>query len=144
MPHTASCRWRAFAMSEELPPIPLAPDDFWAALGNVRRRRVILIVDESDDWLHLKEVSQRVAAYETHLEVDEVDETQWRSVYSSLVNHCMRLSDADLVNYWHEGRDVASVSRTEPVAKWIRAVHAACELDDHYPIPNSETREGGI
>lgn len=131
-------------MTGELPSIGLSPDDAWSLLGNVRRRRTLVIVDEAESAVHVTDLAEQVAAYELGIDVDDVGRQQWRRVYSALIQcHLSPLSQADIIDYDVDEKTIEAVGETAALAEWVRALTRAADVGDEFPAARCDAREGG-
>ena len=127
-----------------LPAIGLAPDDVWSLLGNVRRRRTLVIVDDADEPVDVTDLANQIAAYELGIDVKGVARQQWRRVYSALVQcHLSPLSQAGVIDYDIDEKTIDAVPETTELAAWVYAVNGACDSDDEFPPARCDVRDGG-
>lgn len=105
----------------------LSRDEVYDILSNGRRRFVIYLLRDEGEPVPLSELSDRVAAWENDLPVDELTDQQIKRVYVSLYQtHIPKLEDSGIVEY---DKDSGLVSLTSNVSS----------LDAY--LPEEERRE---
>ena len=105
----------------------LSRDEVYDILSNARRRFVIYFLRDRREPVELSELSDRVAAWENDVPVEELTDQQVKRVYVSLYQtHIPKLEDTGIVEY---DSDSGVVSLTQEVSA----------LDAY--LPNEDGRE---
>jgi hypothetical protein len=106
----------------------LSQDEAYDLLSNARRRFVLSYLRAQDGPVPLNELSQRLAAQENGIPVDDLTDQQIKRIYVSLYQtHLPKLEEAELIEY---DRDRSVLELRE----------AADRLDDYLPTEESEER----
>jgi DNA-binding transcriptional ArsR family regulator len=93
---------------------PLSKDAIFSILSNQRRRYVIYHLAQSPDPVSLRDLAERVAAWENDVDVEDLTYKQRKRVYTSLhQTHLPKLDDSGVVDY---DRDRGTVSLDERAA----------------------------
>lgn len=107
----------------------LSRDEVYDILSNGRRRFVIYLLRDEGEPIPLSELSDRVAAWENDLPVDELTDQQIKRVYVSLYQtHIPKLEDSGIVEY---DKDSGLVSLTSNVS----SLDAYLPEEDQREIP---------
>ncbi|MXR40380.1 hypothetical protein GRX01_03285 [Halobaculum sp. WSA2] len=107
----------------------LSRDEVYDILSNGRRRFVIHLLRDEGEPIQLSELSDRVAAWENDLPVDELTDQQIKRVYVSLYQtHIPKLEESGIVEY---DSDSGSVSLTSNVS----SLDAYLPEEDRREIP---------
>lgn len=115
------------AVDESWEAVPMSPDDVFSALSNGRRRIVILSVARSDGRVGAGDLAVEIAAIEHEIHPDTVSGQQRAAVYVTLVqNHLPKLDKLGVVKFDERSKQVEAQTATEPLARVIQSVEAAC------------------
>lgn len=107
--------------------IPLDPADVFDAIGNYRRRRVILAVSRSVEPVAASDLAQEIAAREHTIDPGHVTGKQRTAVYVTLVqNHLPHLEESGIVSFDSRSKQVAPTASTVPIARLIRRITTDC------------------
>lgn len=107
--------------------IPLDPDAVFNAIGNSRRRRVVLSLSRSSGKITADELATEIAAVENAIDPSKVGSDERTSVYITLTQRHLETLDAvGAVDYDSRSKTVASTDATEPLAEYIRRLQTAC------------------
>jgi hypothetical protein len=107
--------------------IPMSPDNAFTALGNERRRRVLLSISRCQNTVTVADLSVEIAAIENEIDPSQVSSSERTSVYIALTqSHLDTLDDAGAVDYDERSKTVAPTDATEPLAEYIRRLQTAC------------------
>lgn len=86
----------------------LSKDLVFTMLKNSRRRNVLHYLNQRDERVTVRELSRQVAAWENGIDLDELEYSQRKRVYTSLYQtHLPKLNDADIVDYDRDRGTVA-------------------------------------
>lgn len=78
----------------------ISTDDIFHLLQNARRRQVLRHLSESDGPIDLRDLAERIAAWEHDTPVDELSSTQRQRIYIALYqSHLPKLHDHGVVRY---------------------------------------------
>ncbi|WP_277555928.1 DUF7344 domain-containing protein [Halobaculum limi] len=92
----------------------LSRDEVYDILSNGRRRFVIYLLRQEGGQIALNELSDRVAAWENDIPVDELSDQQVKRVYVSLYQtHIPKLEESGIVEY---DKDSGVIKLTSNVA----------------------------
>ena len=107
--------------------IPMDPDVVFDAIGNSRRRRVVLSLSRSPGEVTADELAVEIAAIENAIDPSEVRSDERTSVYITLTQrHLETLDEVGAVDYDERSKTVTSTDATEPLAEYIRRLQTAC------------------
>lgn len=110
----------------------LTQDTAYDLLSNARRRLVISHLRGAEEPVSVSELSERIAAWENDIPVEELSDQQTKRVYVSLYQiHIPKLDEFGLVDY---DKESGNVSLTPRVA----------ELDNYLPKQDEHDRADGI
>lgn len=111
--------------------IPIDPAVAFEALGNSRRRRVLLSLSRTHGELTVDELAIEIAAIENTIDPSKVGSDERTSVYITLIqSHLETLDEVGAVDYDDRSKTVASTDATEPLAEYIRRLQTACYKPD--------------
>ncbi len=111
--------------------IPIDPDVAFEALGNSRRRRVLLSLSRTHSELTADELAVEIAAIENAIDPSKVGSDKRTSVYITLTqSHLDTLDEVGAVDYDDRSKTVTSTDATEPLAEYIRRLQTACYKPD--------------
>ena len=111
--------------------IPLDPDSVFDAIGNRRRRRVLLSLSRAPDEVTADELAVEIAAIENAIDPSKVGSDERTSVYIALTQRHLEALDAvGAVDYNDRSKTVGSTDATEPLAEYIRRLQTACYKPD--------------
>jgi len=111
--------------------IPMDPDIAFDAIGNSRRRRVLLSLSRSSREVTADELAIEIAAIENAIDPNKVGSDERTSVYISLTQrHLETLNEIGAVDYDDRSKTVTSTGATEPLAEYIRRLQTACYKPD--------------
>lgn len=100
---------------------PLADDDLFELLDNPRRRLLLYYLFDSDDGIHISDLSREIVAFEAEVPLEEVDDDEVTSVYVSLYQtHIPTLEDHDVVEYDDDERVVTLGTRADDIVPILR------------------------
>ncbi|WP_208613656.1 DUF7344 domain-containing protein [Halorubrum ezzemoulense] len=107
--------------------IPMDPDVAFDAIGNSRRRRVVLSLSRASRAIPTDELAVEIAAIENAIDPSKVGSDERTSVYISLTQqHLETLDEVGVVDYDDRSKTVTSTDATEPLAEYIRRLQTAC------------------
>jgi len=107
--------------------IPLDPDVVFDAIGNRRRRRVLLSLSRAPGEVTADELAVEIAAIENELDPSKVGSDDRVPVYIALTQrHLETLNEAGAVDYDDRSKTVTATDATEPLAEYIRRLQTAC------------------
>lgn len=107
--------------------IPMDPNAVFNAIGNSRRRRVLLSLSRSSGETPADELAVEIAAIENALDPSRVGSDERTSVYIALTQrHLEALDEVGAVDYNDRSKTVSSTDATEPLAEYIRRLQTAC------------------
>ncbi|WP_218827778.1 DUF7344 domain-containing protein [Halorubrum halodurans] len=107
--------------------IPLDPDSVFDAIGNRRRRRVLLSLSRAPDEVTADELAVEIAAIENGIDPSKVGSDDRTPVYIALTQrHLETLDGVGAVDYDDRSKTVTSTDATEPLAEYIRRLQTAC------------------
>jgi DNA-binding transcriptional ArsR family regulator len=111
--------------------IPMDPDVAFEALGNSRRRRVVLSLSRTHGELTANELAAEIAAIENAIDPSKVGSDERTSVYITLTqSHLETLDECGAVDYDDRSKTVTATDATEPLAEYIRRLQTACYKPD--------------
>ena len=111
--------------------IPMDPDVAFNAIGNSRRRRVVLSLSRASRAVPTNELAVEIAAIENAIDPSKVGSDERTSVYISLTQqHLETLDEVGVVDYDDRSKTVTSTDATEPLAEYIRRLQTACYKPD--------------
>lgn len=107
--------------------IPMDPDVAFDAIGNSRRRRVVLSLSRSPGEVAADELAVEIAAIENAIDPSKVGSDERTSVYIALTQrHLDILDEVGAVDYDDRSKTVTATDATEPLAEYIRRLQTAC------------------
>ena len=116
--------------------IPLDPDSVFDAIGNRRRRRVLLSLSRAPDEVTADELAVEIAAIENAIDPSKVGSDERTSVYIALTQrHLETLDEVGAVDYDDRSKTVSATDATEPLAEYIRRLQTACYKPDSENTP---------
>jgi hypothetical protein len=122
-PPSANARQKALDVGT----IPLPIDKVSTAMNNARRRKVLILVDELEPPVELRELALAVAAVENDLPVRDVQSSDRKRAYVSLKqNNLPTLHKIGVIEYHDRSGAVHPTDSTHGVAKLIRTVETLC------------------
>ena len=111
--------------------IPMDPDVAFNAIGNSRRRRVVLSVSRASKTVSTDELAIEIAAIENAIDPSKVGSDERTSVYIALTQqHLETLDEVGAVDYDDRSKTVTATDATEPLAEYIRRLQTACYKPD--------------
>jgi len=111
--------------------IPMDPDVAFNAIGNSRRRRVVLSVSRASKAVSTDELAIEIAAIENAIDPSKVGSDERTSVYIALTQqHLETLDEVGAVDYDDRSKTVTATDATEPLAEYIRRLQTACYKPD--------------
>jgi DNA-binding transcriptional ArsR family regulator len=111
--------------------IPMDPDSVFDAIGNRRRRRVLLSLSRAPDEVTADELAVEIAAIENGIDPSKVGSDDRTPVYIALTQrHLETLDGVGAVDYDDRSKTVTSTDATEPLAEYIRRLQTACYKPD--------------
>jgi hypothetical protein len=107
--------------------IPMEPDDAFTAVSNSRRRMVLLSLSRATDTVAASDLAVEIAAREHGIEPRAVTGKDRTRIYIALTQtHLPTLDDFDAVDYDDRSKQVTAGPATEPLARVVREIQAAC------------------
>lgn len=101
----------------------ISRDEVYDVLSNHRRRYALHYLKRNGARADLGTLSERVAAWENEIELEEVSSDQRKRVYSSLQRyHLPKMDDVDLVDYDRRSGEVALTDRAEDLDLYMEVV----------------------
>jgi len=111
--------------------IPMDPDAVFDAMGNSRRRRVVLSLSRASSEITADELATEIAAVENAIDPSKVGSDERTSVYIALTQrHLETLDEVGAVEYDDRSKTVSSTDATESLAEYIRRLKTACYKPD--------------
>jgi hypothetical protein len=111
--------------------IPMDPDVAFDAIGNSRRRRVVLSLSRASKAVPTDELAVEIAAIENAIDPSKVGSDERTSVYIALTQqHLETLDEVGAVDYDDRSKTVTATDATEPLAEYIRRLQTACYKPD--------------
>jgi len=108
--------------------IPMAPEDVFDVVSNSRRRQIVRSVARADGSVSAGDLAVEIAAKEHTVDPSAVDSSMRSAVYTTLIQiHLETLDRSGAVNYDDRLKRVEATGATEPLAKYIEQITAACE-----------------
>jgi DNA-binding transcriptional ArsR family regulator len=105
-------------------PERLSEDTIFSILSNERRRYVLRYLDRVEREAELGDLTERIAAWENGVEVNELDYNQRKRVYTSLhQTHLPKLDDAGVVEYDHDRGTVVLAAGAADLDAYLAAVN---------------------
>jgi len=98
-------------------------DEAFTLLANPRRRRVLHYLRRSGGAAELREMADRIAAWENDIAVDQLDADQRKRVYTSLQQtHLRKLDEAGIVEYDHDDCHVRATDAADELEVYLEVV----------------------
>jgi DNA-binding transcriptional ArsR family regulator len=92
-------------------------------LSNQRRRHVLYYVNRESEPVSLRDLAERIAAWENDVAVSELDYKQRKRVYTSLhQTHLPKLDDAGIISYDRDGGTVTLADRADDLDVYLERV----------------------
>jgi hypothetical protein len=111
--------------------VPMEPDVAFDAIGNSRRRRVVLSLSRASKAVPTNELAVEIAAIENAIDPSKVGSDERTSVYIALTQqHLETLDEVGVVDYDDRSKTVTATDATEPLAEYIRRLQTACYKPD--------------
>jgi DNA-binding transcriptional ArsR family regulator len=108
----------------------LTKDAIFSILSNQRRRCVLYYLHDNRGSVSLRELAERIAAWENGVPVDELEYKQRKRVYTSLhQTHLPKLDEADIVAYDRDSGRIELASRAADLDDYLSV---AGERDDRW------------
>ncbi|OYR79401.1 hypothetical protein EXE41_17910 [Halorubrum sp. SD690R] len=109
----------------------MEPDVAFDAIGNSRRRRVVLSLSRASKAVPTNELAVEIAAIENAIDPSKVGSDERTSVYIALTQqHLETLDEVGVVDYDDRSKTVTATDATEPLAEYIRRLQTACYKPD--------------
>lgn len=110
----------------------LSNDDIFEVLSNTRRRQVIVLLYDEPAPVHLGDLAEEIAAFETD---GPVTNEQYKRVYISLYQtHVPKLSELGLVEYDAETKEISLTDRVDEVLEVFRLEEPAPSWWKYYAV----------
>ena len=104
-------------------PQPSTLDTVFTLLAESRRRHLLYHFLEND-WANVETLSRQITAWESNVQLREVDDDEREQVAVSLVhNHLPRLADHDVLEYDPRNGDVVTSSGFEEVRPFVEQAY---------------------
>lgn len=111
--------------------VPMEPNVAFDAIGNSRRRRVVLSLSRASKAVPTNELAVEIAAIENAIDPSKVGSDERTSVYIALTQqHLETLDEVGVVDYDDRSKTVTATDATEPLAEYIRRLQTACYKPD--------------
>ena len=111
--------------------VPMEPDVAFDAIGNSRRRRVVLSLSRASKAVPTNELAVEIAAIENGIDPSKVGSDERTSVYIALTQqHLETLDEVGAVDYDDRSKTVTATDATVPLAEYIRRLQTACYKPD--------------
>lgn len=111
--------------------VPMEPNVAFDAIGNSRRRRVVLSLSRASKAVPTNELAVEIAAIENAIDPSKVGSDERTSVYIALTQqHLETLDEVGAVDYDDRSKTVTATDATEPLAEYIRRLQTACYKPD--------------
>ncbi|MFB6256683.1 MAG: hypothetical protein ABEH58_08180 [Haloplanus sp.] len=92
-------------------------------LSNQRRRYVLYYLNRNPGSVSLRDLAERIAAWENDVDVDDVDYRQRKRVYTSLhQTHLPKLDEAGIVDYDRDGGTITLAGRATDLNLYLELV----------------------
>jgi len=92
-------------------------------LSNQRRRYVLYYLNREPGPVSLRDLAERIAAWENDIDVDELDYKQRKRVYTSLhQTHLPKLDDVGIVDYDRDGGTITLADRANDLDIYLELV----------------------
>ena len=113
---------------------PLEPDERFHLLQNERRRSVIEYLRDADTnedgHVWMRDIAERVAAWENDTSVAQLSSTERQRVYIPLYqNHLPKLDEAGVIEYNQSRGTVTPTDRVDELAEFVEGPGAADDAD---------------
>ena len=106
----------------------VSAEDAFHALGNSRRRHVILLVSRARDPVPTNEIAQEIAAIENNITPKQVTTQQRTRVYNALIQtHLDLLDEFGIIKYDDQTKIVTTTRNTSPIATFIEILQNNCK-----------------
>lgn len=116
----------------------LTQDTAYDLLSNARRRLVISHLRGAEEPVSVSELSERIAAWENDIPVEELSDQQIKRVYVSLYQiHIPKLDEFGLVDYDKDSGEVALTPRVSELDNYLP------KRDQDHDRADGITREAG-
>lgn len=111
--------------------VPMEPNVAFDAIGNSRRRRVVLSLSRASKAVPTNELAVEIAAIENAIDPSKVGSDERTSVYIALTQqHLETIDEVGVVDYDDRSKTVTATDATEPLAEYIRRLQTACYKPD--------------
>jgi DNA-binding transcriptional ArsR family regulator len=107
----------------------LSKDTIFSMLSNQRRRYVLYYLNQRSGTVSLRDLAERIAAWENDVDVADLDYKQRKRVYTSLhQTHLPKLDEAGIVDYDQEEGTITLADRATDLDIYL-------ELVGEYDVP---------
>jgi len=98
-------------------------DEVFTALSNQRRRNVIMYLKQHGDDSKVRDIAERLAAWENDLEIPEVTYKQRKRVYTALhQSHLPKLSESGFIDYEPDRGIVSLTDESKQLEMYLEVV----------------------
>lgn len=102
-----------------------SPDEVYEVLSNHRRRYALHYLKQNGRNAELGTVSERVAAWENEIDVEEVSSDQRKRVYTSLQRyHFPKMDEAELLEYDRRAGTVELTERADDLDLYMEVINS--------------------
>jgi len=104
-------------------PKRLSKETIFSMLSNQRRRYVLYYLNRNPGSVSLRDLAERIAAWENDVDVDDLDYKQRKRVYTSLhQTHLPKLDEAGIVDYDRDGGTITLANRATDLNLYLELV----------------------
>jgi len=114
---------RSRSRDDDTPPERLSKDTIFSMLSNQRRRHVLYYLDREPGPVSLRDLAERIAAWENDVDVSDLEYKQRKRVYTSLhQTHLPKLDDAGIVAYDRDAGTITLADRAHDLDIYLELV----------------------
>ncbi|MFD1596699.1 hypothetical protein ACFR97_14270 [Haloplanus litoreus] len=108
---------------ERSQPDGLSKDTIFSMLSNQRRRYVLYHLGRTRETVSLRDLAERIAAWENDVPISELNYKQRKRVYTSLhQTHLPKLDEADIVDYDRDRGTITLADRAAELDGYLEVV----------------------
>ncbi|MFA9426960.1 hypothetical protein [Natronorubrum sp. A-ect3] len=110
--------------------LDLEPDDIYHILQTRRRRDVIRYLHAADGQVRLRDLAERIAAWESETDIEHLTSSQRQRVYISLYQtHLPKLDTHGIIDYDKDRGTIESTPRVTQLVPYLTGLETATEHD---------------
>ena len=108
--------------------VPMTVDETVEAIGNSRRRHVLVLLDDQDGEVSTGDLAEAIASIETGKEIPELTAQERKRVYIALYqSHLDTLDELGAIIFNSRSKEVRKTNATAGLVSLVRHLESQCE-----------------